>query len=78
MMFPAIFPLGIQGLGRHTETGSAIMVMGIAGGAVLPQLFAHLKDAVGFQTMFACLMVPAYAYILFFGLFAGRRKSLQV
>jgi len=77
MMFPAIFPLGIQGLGRHTETGSAIMVMGIAGGAVLPQLFAHLKDAVGFQTMFACLMVPAYAYILFFGLFAGRRKSLQ-
>lgn len=73
MMWPAIFPLGIKGLGRLTETGSAVMIMGIAGGAVLPQLFAHLKGAFGFQLVFLCLMVPAYAYILFFSRFVGRK-----
>ena len=66
MMWPAIFPLGIRGLGRHTETGSAIMVMGIAGGAVVPQLYAVLKQHFDFQAVFLALMVPCYLYILFF------------
>lgn len=74
MMWPAIFPLGIKGLGRHTETGSAILVMGIAGGAIIPQLFAVLKAHYDFQLVFAALMVPCYLYILFFGLFAARRS----
>ncbi len=75
MMWPAIFPLGIKGLGRHTETGSAILVMGIAGGAVVPQLFAWLKATHDFQMVFCALMVPSYLYILFFGLFAARRDG---
>lgn len=75
MMWPAIFPLGIKGLGRHTETGSAILVMGIAGGAVVPQLFAWLKASHDFQLVFCALMVPSYLYILFFGLFAARRDA---
>ncbi len=41
MMWPAIFPLAIQGLGRFTEYGSALLIMGIAGGAVIPQLFVQ-------------------------------------
>ena len=72
MMWPAIFPLGIKGLGKLTEFGAAFLVMGIIGGAVLPQLFAHLKEAYGFQLVFMALMVPAYLYILLFGVFAGR------
>ena len=73
MMWPAIFPLGIRGLGKLTEFGAAFLVMGIIGGAVIPQLFAHLKDQYGFQLVFLCLTAPCYAYILFFGLFAGRK-----
>lgn len=68
MMWPAIFPLAIQGLGRFTEYGSALLIMGIAGGAVLPQLFVHLKQAYDFQLVFLALMVPCYLYILFFAL----------
>jgi glucose/galactose transporter len=75
MMWPAIFPLGIKGLGRFTETGSAIMIMGIAGGAVLPQLFAVFKETYDFQLVFVLLMAPAYTYILLFALFAGRKTS---
>ena len=72
MMWPAIFPLGIRGLGRLTEFGSALLVMGIAGGSIIPQLFAHLKDAYGFQLVYAVLAIVCYAYVLFFSLFAGR------
>lgn len=73
MMWPAIFPLGIRGLGKLTEFGAAFLVMGIIGGAVIPQLFAHLKDQYGFQLVFLCLMVPCYLYILMFGVIAGRK-----
>lgn len=66
MMWPAIFPLAVRGLGRHTETGSAVLVMSICGGAVVPQLFAHLKALMDFQLVFLLLMVPSYLYIWFY------------
>jgi MFS transporter, FHS family, L-fucose permease len=80
MMWPAIFPLAIRGLGRYTELGSAFLIMGIAGGAIIPQLFAHLKDHYDFQIVFCALMVPAYLYIFYYavsGCMAGlKARSL--
>ncbi len=75
MMWPAIFPLAIRGLGRFTETGSALLVMGIAGGAIVPQLFAVLKQYYDFQWVFAGLMVACYLYILYYAL-RGYRAGL--
>jgi len=75
MMWPAIFPLAIRGLGRFTETGSALLVMGIAGGAIIPHAFAILKQHIDFQLVFALLMVPCYLYILFYSLI-GHRAGL--
>lgn len=72
MMWPAIFPLAIRGLGRHTETGSAIMIMAICGGAIVPQLFAILKQHHDFQLVFLLLMAPAYCYIFFFATLGNR------
>ncbi|MCW4455588.1 sugar MFS transporter [Flavobacterium sp. MXW15] len=72
MMWPAIFPLAIKGLGRFTETGSALLIMGIAGGAIIPQLFAVLKQHYDFQWVFAGLTVPCYLYILFFAVYGHR------
>lgn len=68
LMWPAIFPLGIKGLGDFTKIGSAIMIMGIAGGAILPPLYGYIKDHLGvdFQTAFLITMVPAYLYIVYF------------
>jgi len=77
MMWPTIFPLAIRGLGRFTQTGSALLVMGIAGGAIIPQLFASLKASMPeyFQGIFALLMVPCYLYIGWFAL-SGYRVGL--
>jgi glucose/galactose transporter len=67
MMWPAIFPLAIKGLGSHTEAGSALLIMGIAGGALIPQAFVHLKEHIDFQLAFLLVMVPCYLYILYYG-----------
>ncbi len=68
MMWPAIFPLAIKGLGRLTEIGSALLIMGIAGGALIPQSFAILREHHDFQAAFAAIMVPGYLYILYYAL----------
>jgi len=68
LMWPAIFPLGIKGLGKFTKTGSAIMVMGIAGGAIWPLVYGFMKDKlhIDFQHAFLFAMLPAYLYIVYF------------
>lgn len=66
VMWPAIFPLGIAGLGKFTKTGSALLIMGIAGGAVIPQVFGLLSTAIGFKVGFLICMLPCYLYILYF------------
>lgn len=66
VMWPAIFPLAINGLGRFTQIGSALLVMGIAGGAVIPQVYGLLEMPVGSQTAFLIAMLPCYLYILYY------------
>ena len=66
VMWPAIFPLAINGLGRFTQIGSAILVMGIAGGALVPQIYGLLDKAVGHQSAFLYCVLPCYLYILYY------------
>ena len=68
LMWPAIFPLAINGLGRFTKIGSALLIMGIAGGALLPLLYTSLKDKgiASNQVSFLICMLPPYLYILFY------------
>lgn len=66
LMWPAIWPLGIDGLGKFTKTASAILIMGIAGGAFLPQLYGKLADSsLGHQWAYVILF-PCYFYILWY------------
>jgi glucose/galactose transporter len=67
LLWPAIFPLSIRGLGSFTEQGSALLIMGIGGGAVLPYLYGRLSEVVGLQQGYA-LLIPCYLYLLFFAL----------
>ncbi len=77
-MWPAIFPLAINKLGRFTKIGSALLVMGIAGGAILPQIYAQLKSQLHLANNLAFLicMLPCYAYILYYAM-AGYKAGLK-
>jgi MFS transporter, FHS family, L-fucose permease len=78
LMWPAIFPLGISHLGKFTKTGSAIMIMGIAGGAVWPMIYASLKDKLhlDFQLSYFISVLPCYLYILYFAI-RGHKVGLK-
>ncbi|RKS55373.1 glucose/galactose transporter [Gillisia mitskevichiae] len=65
MVWPAIWPMSIAGLGRFTKIGSSFLIMAIAGGAVLPPLYGYLADIVNPQNAY-WIVIPCYAYILFF------------
>ena len=79
LMWPAIFPLAISGLGRFTKTGAAMLVMGIAGGALIPLLYGYLKadNRLGNSLSFFVCTLPCYLYILYYatyGYHAGKKK----
>lgn len=76
LMWPAIWPLAIDGLGKFTKTGSALLIMAIAGGAVMPLLYGRLADmpAVGVQQAY-WIMVPSYLFILFYSVRGHKIKS---
>ena len=66
LMWPAIFPMAIDGLGRFTKVGSALLIMGISGGAVVPQVYARVARIVPPGAAFLLSVLPCYAFILFY------------
>lgn len=65
MVWPAIWPLALEGLGPYTASGSALLIMGIAGGALLPMLYGAVSDHAGAQSGY-WLLLPCYAWILYY------------
>lgn len=71
MIWPTIWPLALQGLGRHTKTGAAWLIMGIAGGALLPPFYGYLADQFNHQSAYI-LLIPCYLFILSFALWGHK------
>lgn len=67
IMWPAIWPMSLKGLGRHTKRGAAFLIMGISGGAILPLLYGALGDSMNLQSAYI-IMIPCYLYILYFSI----------
>ena len=65
LMWPAIFPLAISGLGKFTKIGSALLVTAIAGGAIVPLAYGKIAQYSSLQYAYL-IMVPCYIYILYF------------
>jgi FHS family L-fucose permease-like MFS transporter len=75
LVWPAMWPLALNGLGKFTKTGSAMLIMAIAGGALLPLLYGKL--AVDFSTQSAYwLCLPCYLVIMYYA-FIGHKAGLK-
>jgi MFS transporter, FHS family, L-fucose permease len=70
IMFPTIFTLGIKGLGPLTEEGSGLLIMAIAGGALVV-VQGWLADRYGLQLSFL-LTAACELYVLFYALWGAR------
>ncbi|BAO75510.1 sugar MFS transporter [Winogradskyella sp. PG-2] len=92
LVWPAIWPLALTGLGKFTKTASALLIMAISGGAILPPLYGALVDnkkiellASGIEAAPAMaeaashgywILLPCYIIILYYA-FSGHKVGLK-
>ncbi len=67
LMWPALWPLAMADLGKFTKSGSALLTMAIAGGAVIPTVFGFLQEPLGAQGAY-WLALPCFLFILYYGM----------
>ncbi|GLU53928.1 sugar MFS transporter [Dyadobacter frigoris] len=75
VIWPALWPLALSGLGKFTKIASALLVMGISGGAIMPLIYGGLADSIGSTQKAYLIVLPLYAFILYFGLVGHKKKS---
>lgn len=80
IMWPAIWPLAIGGLGKFTKRGSAFLIMAIAGGATIPLIYGYLSGVPSIGSTHAySILVICYLVIYYFavkGSKIGKRLSI--
>ncbi|TVZ26634.1 glucose/galactose transporter [Gillisia sp. Hel_I_86] len=65
LVWPAIWPMSIAGLGRFTKIGSSFLIMAIAGGAIMPLVYGYFADLSSPQQAY-WVVIPCYLFILYF------------
>lgn len=76
IMWPAIFSLAIDKLGKYTDKGSGALMMGVVGGAVLPLIQGITADAVGSWTWTWIIVLIGEVYLLYYALEGYKVKQL--
>lgn len=66
IVWPAVFPLALSGMGKLTSVGSALLVMGISGGAFGPLFWGLASGTSMGQQGGYIVMLPCYLFILFY------------
>ena len=74
LVWPAIWPLAIHNLGKFIKTGSAMLIMAILGGALLPLLWGKLSDLYGSQLAYLVLL-PSYILFIYYSIWGYKKKS---
>ncbi|MEA1918387.1 MAG: sugar MFS transporter [Campylobacterota bacterium] len=67
LVWPTIWPLALEGLGKQTAQGSALLIMAIAGGAILPLIFGKVSQMLDMQLAYL-VGIPSYLFILYYAL----------
>ena len=92
LVWPAVWPLTLEGLGKFTKTASALLIMAISGGAIIPPLYGRMVDSNKMEllsngvseaeamstasTGSYWILLPCYAIILYFAL-AGHKLGMK-
>ncbi|WP_434037373.1 sugar MFS transporter [Formosa sp. 4Alg 33] len=92
LVWPAIWPLALNGMGKFTKTASALLIMAISGGAIIPPLYGALVDGkkeeligLGIDQATATaqaatsgywILIPCYVFILFYAVY-GHKVGLK-
>lgn len=74
VMWPAIFPLAIKGLGKYTSVGSGALMIGVLGGGVLPLIQAVIADIDGWDSTWSVVIIGE-VYLLYYALIGHKVRK---
>lgn len=77
LVWPGIWPLALEGLGRFTKLGASVMVMGLAGNALLPLLYGYLADMSSHRAAYAVLF-PCYLFLVYYAFYGHKVRSWKI
>ena len=81
LLYAGIWPLAINGLGKHTNLGSAFLVMALCGSAIMPIVYNSFVEVNSCLSLFEAMkkaywiLIPCFAYIVWYGAFGYKIKS---
>lgn len=75
LFWPAIWPLALEGLGRFVKIGSALLIMSVVAGAVVPLLYGLIADAIDSTQKAYWILMPCYLFIAYYGSFGHKIKN---
>ncbi len=68
LIWAGIWPLALNGLGKYAKQGSALLIMGLCGNAILPMIYGAIADATNEQRAY-WVLVPCFLYIVFYAFY---------
>lgn len=74
LIWAGIWPLALDGLGKYAKQGSALLIMGLCGNAILPMIYGLVADSHDVKTAY-WVLVPCFLYIVFYAFIGHRFKS---
>jgi MFS transporter, FHS family, L-fucose permease len=73
LVWPAIWPLALADLGRFTKQGASLLIMGIAGGALIPLLYGQLADLSSARKAYV-LLIPCYLFLCYYARWGSKMR----
>src|SRR5699024_5549859 len=65
VILAGIWPLALTGLGPHAKQGSALLIMGLCGNAILPLIYGAIADITDVKTAY-WVLIPCFLYLVFY------------
>jgi len=78
LVWPAIWPMALSGLGKKVEIGSALLIMGISGGALIPLIYGAFTEFTANSQISYLVMIPCYLFILFYALKGHKMRNWSI
>ncbi len=71
LIYAGIWPLSIHNLGRFTNTGSSLLIMGLSGNAILPLIYGAIADAHSLRAGY-WVLIPCFVYLIWFAVWGHK------
>ncbi len=72
VIYAGIWPLAIHDLGRYTNIGSSLLVMGLCGNAILPLVYGYVADLTGDLRTAYWVLIPCFVYMIYYALYGHK------